>query len=368
MFAATWWEMVMLSRRAFLRRLPRWGLGALATGLVLQDLGCSGPPSPAPTAAPATPKSLAEPPATPSATPLASQKSAAAATPSAAPASSAGRVPTPAPTPGQTYLAVARGESPADITRAVVAALGGMGRFVEPGQDVVVKPNICVAYHSFEYAATTNPEVVAAVVAMCREAGAKRVRVMDYPFGGSAEQAYVRSGIKKAVEAAGGEMEVMARMKYRETAIPSGRDLKKWAVYQDALKADVLINVPIAKHHSLARLTLGMKNLMGLILDRNSIHSNIGQRVADLASLLTPTLTIVDAVRILTRNGPTGGSLDDVKKLDTVIASHDFVAADAYAVTLFGLKPDDIDYIRAGAAMDLGKLDLKNIRTEQIQI
>ncbi len=124
-------------------------------------------------------------------------------------------------------------------------------------------------------------------------------------------------------------------------------------------------NVPIAKHHSLARLSLGCKNLLGLVGDPNQIHRNLGQRVADLTSLIRPTLTVVDAVRILTAHGPTGGSLNDVKQLNTVIASHDPVAADAYAATLFELTGADIEYVQKAAEMGLGTLDLKSIKVEE---
>lgn len=278
------------------------------------------------------------------------------------------RKPSPGPATGQAYLAVARGGSPAEITKRAIAALGGIERFVHPGNDVIIKPNICVAYHTYEYAATTNPEVVATLVSLCLGAGAKRVRVMDYPFGGSAEAAYERSGIAQAVTAAGGLMEQMAKMKYRKTPIPAGRDLKEWPVYQDVLEADVLINVPIAKHHNLARLTLGMKNLLGVVLDRSQYHRHLGQRLADLTSLVYPTLTVVDAVRILVDHGPTGGSLDDVKQLNTVIASHDPVAADSYATTLFNLTGADIAYIQAAAEMGLGEMDLSRLKIEEIQI
>jgi uncharacterized protein (DUF362 family) len=254
------------------------------------------------------------------------------------------------------------------MVETAIKALGGIERFVKPGNDVIVKPNICVAYHTYEYAATTNPEVVGTLVALCVGAGARRVRVMDQPFGGTAEQAYTRSGIAEAVKSAGGEMELMSRMKFRETSIPDGRDIKKWQVYGDALDADVVINVPIAKSHGLARLTLGMKNLMGLILDRGAFHSNIGQRLADLTSLVRPELTIIDAVRTLMRNGPTGGNLNDVKLTNTIIASHDIVAADAYATGLFDLKPDDITCVPSGAAMGLGTADLKSLKIEEIKV
>jgi uncharacterized protein (DUF362 family) len=243
-----------------------------------------------------------------------------------------------------------------------------MERFVMGGDDVIIKPNICVDYRTFEYAATTNPEVVAALVELCLGAGAKRVRVMDSPFGGGPESAYAQSGIADAVKAAGGSMEAMVAPKFRETDIPEGRDITRWPVYQDVLTADVLIDVPIAKHHSLARLTLGGKNLMGVVLGRGMIHSNLSQRIADLVSLIRPKLTVVDAVRTLMANGPTGGNLDDVRQTDTVIASHDIVAADAYAATLFGLTGHDIGYVKAAAEMGLGSMDLSAVKIEEVSL
>jgi uncharacterized protein (DUF362 family) len=285
----------------------------------------------------------------------------------AQPGEAAGRPQPPTPTGDQAYLAVARGADPAAITQAALAALGGIERFVKSGNDVIIKPNICVDYHPPEYAATTNPTVVATLVTLCLGAGARRVRVMDTPLGGStAESAYAVSGIAGAVEAAGGEMEVMSRVKFAEFAIPSGRDITSWEIYRDALEADVLINVPIAKHHSLARLSLGCKNLMGVIGDPNLFHQNLGQRVADLLSVARPTLTVVDAVRILIAHGPTGGSLNDVRETNTIIASHDTVAADAYAATLFDLTGADVEYVQKAADMGLGTLDLDGVNVEEI--
>jgi uncharacterized protein (DUF362 family) len=273
-----------------------------------------------------------------------------------------------APTGDQAYLAVARGDDPAAVTQAAVAALGGIGRFVRSGDDVIIKPNICVDYHPPEYAATTNPTVVATLVTLCLGAGARRVRVMDTPFGGTPESAYAVSGIEEAVRLAGGEMEVMSPVKFGQFDIPEGRDITAWDVYRDVLEADVLINVPIAKHHSLARLSLGGKNLLGVILKPNQMHRNLGQRVADLVSLVRPTLTIVDAVRILAAHGPTGGSLNDVQQADTVVASHDIVAADAYAATLFGLTGADVGYVQAAAEMGLGTVNLEEVEVEEISV
>jgi uncharacterized protein (DUF362 family) len=285
------------------------------------------------------------------------------------PAAETGRRSPPGPTGDQAYLAVAHGGDAAATTKAALAALGGIERFVKSGDDVIIKPNVCVNYRTPEYAATTNPTVVATLVSLCLGAGARRVRVMDTPFPGiTAESAYEVSGIAEAVKAAGGEMEVMSPVKFVKTAIPEGRDLSAWEVYQDVLDTSVLINVPIAKTHNLARLSLGIKNLLGVITKPNQMHSNLGQRAADLASLVRPTLTVVDAVRIMTEGGPTGGSLNYVQQADTVIASHDFVAADAYAATLFDLTGADIAYVQAAADMGLGTLDLSSIKVEEMDV
>jgi uncharacterized protein (DUF362 family) len=269
----------------------------------------------------------------------------------------------------QAYLAVAHGNDPAAIVKAALVSLGGMQRFVKPGQDVIIKPNICVDYHPPEYAATTNPVVVATLVVLCLEAGAKRVRVMDSPFAGiSPNSAYIASGIEPAVKAVGGEMEVMSPIKFAKFAIPEGKSITSWNIYRDVLETDVLIDVPIAKNHSLARLTLGGKNLLGVVSDPNQIHADLGQRVADLVSLIRPDLTVVDAYRILMEHGPTGGSLNDVKQAGTIIASHDIIAADAYAATLFGLTGADVPYIKKGAGMGLGTLDLSTVKVEEVNV
>lgn len=336
-----------LRRRELLKHLL-W-LSAAGSALSLANCGTGPGPEPGPAAEPAQGKATSPAPGT------------GAILSPTAPA-------TPAPYP---YLSVARGPgaSPAELTRRAIAALGGIERFVKPGHDVIVKPNICNAYHGPEYASTTNPEVVATIVSLCLAAGARRVRVMDYPFGGTPQAAYEKSGIASAVAAAGGQMELMSRMKYRATPIPAGRRIKEWQIYGDILDADVVINVPIAKDHSSARLTLGMKNLMGIVDNRAGFHARgLHQCIADLNSVVRPQLTVVDAVRILVDNGPTGGNLNDVRQTDTIIASTDVVAADAYAATLFGLQGQDIGYIRLGAEMGLGRLDLDALKIEEITV
>ena len=347
--------MARMSRRDFLKVA-----GISAAGVILAEAGCAPQPSPAPSPTRNNSPILTEAALNAPSAPTSTSSPAATTSPT--------RSQPPSPTADQAYLAVARGADPASITQAALAALGGIERFVKPGQDVIIKPNMCVDYHPPEYAVTTNPIVVASLVTLCLGAGAKRVRVMDSPFGGTAEGAYTISGIAEAVKAAGGEMEIMSSFKYEQFEIPQGKDIKAWDFYRDVMETDVLINVPIAKHHSLARLTLGGKNMLGVIKSANQIHSNLGQRIADLVSAIRPSLTVVDAVRILVAHGPTGGSLNDVQEKNTIIASHDIVAADAYAATLFNKTGADIAYVKAAAEMGLGTLDLKGIRIEEVSV
>ncbi len=348
--------MEKLSRRKFLVRAAS-GLGALAIEPLLNACGRAASMNPAPTvAAPAGAATL------PAAAP-------ATLSPTGEPTLAASDTPAPSPTPAPLpELVVARNGDPQEMVRRALAALGGIERFVKPGAKVVVKPNICVAYHTYEYAATTNPWVVAALVSLCLGAGAASVKVLDYPFGGTQQEAYQKSGIAEQVKAAGGEMVSMPAYQYVDVAIPNGQSLKTTKAFKDVLDADTLIDVPIAKTHSLARLTLGMKNLMGVIVDRTAIHHDLGQRLADLTSLFHPALTVIDAVRVLVANGPTGGNLSDVKQMNTIIASADIVAADSYATGLFGMQPDDLPSIPAAVAMGLGRSDLASLRIEEIAV
>jgi uncharacterized protein (DUF362 family) len=260
------------------------------------------------------------------------------------------------------HMSVVHGANAAAITRKAVYALGGMGRFVKSGQHVVIKPNICTA-RAPQYAATTNPTVVATLVSMCKSAGAASVHVMDYPISATPQSAYKASGIAAAVAKAGGKMVVMSPTNWGKYSIPKAKWLKNgWTFYREALKADVLINVPILKQHS-AGLTIGGKNMMGLVKSRGSLHANLSQGIADITSLLRPDLTVVDCVRILVNNGPTGGSLSDVRRKNIVIASKDIVAADAYAATkVYGAKLSRAPYISAMARIGLGTTNLSGIR------
>ena len=252
------------------------------------------------------------------------------------------------------------------VTREAVDALGGMSKFVSKKSVVMVKPNIGWN-RTPEQAANTNPYVVEAVVEMCREAGAKKVKVLDHTIN-SARITYGRSGIKDAVKRAKGSMEFVDERKFKEKSIPDGELLKSWTIYKDALDVDVLINLPIAKHHSLTKLSLGMKNIMGLIQDREDIHTRINQKLADLSTVIKPHLIIMDAYRILTAHGPNGGTPKDIKLAGQMIAGADPVAVDSYTATLFGLKGEDIGYVKASNDMGLGEIDLEKVEIKNISV
>ncbi len=251
------------------------------------------------------------------------------------------------------------------LTRRAVEDLGGMRRFVAKGETVWVKPNIGWDRRP-EQAATTNPDVVATLVRMCYEAGAVRVVVTDNPCN-SARRTFPRSGIAEAAKKAGAKVFFMDRRKFRRMAI-HGKVLKTWEVYQDAVEADKLINVAIVKQHSLSKATLGIKNLMGLVGGpRNRYHQNLTGTLPDLAAFFKPDLVVLDAVRVLRANGPSGGSLTDVVRKDTVIAGVDQVAVDAVGATFLGLKAAEIGHLAEAEKRGLGTTrfeSLAPIRTE----
>jgi uncharacterized protein (DUF362 family) len=265
------------------------------------------------------------------------------------------------------YMTVVHGTPVATNVKTAIAKLGGMKRFVGSGDDVVIKPNICHP-RAPQYAATTNPEVVATLVRLARAAGAKRVRVMDNPVSTNPSGCYSASGIQSAVKAAGGSMHVMSSARYVAYDIPGGT-LKRHKLYRDMVECDVLINVPIAKQHGSTGLTLAGKNAMGCTNDRKRMHKlGLSRTIAELNAKLKPDLTVLDAIRILVRNGPSGGSLSDVKRKDIVIASKDWVAVDAYATRLFGKKPGFVPYIAAAAKMGLGKANLSGLAIGKYEV
>jgi uncharacterized protein (DUF362 family) len=270
----------------------------------------------------------------------------------------------PAHAAAQPPLAVRKGADIPRLVRETLGALGGMDRFVSQGDIVVIKPNIGWD-RTVEMAANTHPDVVASLVHLCLEAGARQVRIFDRSCNDE-RRCYTRSGIRAAVEKIASErvsLEYVDPRSYQELAIRSGRAFDRWEFYLPAIEADRLINVPIAKHHSISGLTLGMKNLMGVLGgNRGRLHSNIAESLTDIASVIHADLTVVDATRILIANGPQGGRIEDVRNPETLIASPDIVAADAYAATLFNLAPEDVPTIVAAARRGLGVMDLKRMQ------
>ncbi len=257
-------------------------------------------------------------------------------------------------------FAVAKGGEPEALVERAVNALGGMKRFVSRGDVVVVKPNIGWDRTPI-HAANTNPEVVAAVVRLAFDAGAKTVVVTDASCN-EPNRCFQRSGIWKSAYDVGAEIILPAEHRFRGMRL-KGEVLDDWPVYTPLIQADKVINVPIAKHHNLARYTGAMKNWYGALGGRrNRLHQNIDLSIADLANFMQPTLTILDAYRVLLRNGPQGGNIADGKELQTVIASVDQVAADAYGCTLIGRNAAEIPYLVMGQERGLGRMDWQSLR------
>lgn len=258
-------------------------------------------------------------------------------------------------------LSIVTGGDPATATAKVLDGLGGLGRFVSKGDVVLVKPNMAWD-RTPEQAANTNPEVVGALVRLAYEQGAKKVKVFDNTCN-TAQRCYERSGIAEAARQAGADVSFVEDRHFKKVLL-GGESLEEWPVHREALEVDKIINVPVAKHHTLARLTLSMKNHMGLVGGRRSqLHQRIDVNVVDLTAFFKPQLTVLDATRVLTANGPQGGRMSDVRQLDTLVASTDWVAIDAYGATLFGMKGEDLGCVREAHERGLGEMDLEKVST-----
>ncbi len=261
-------------------------------------------------------------------------------------------------------LALAKGADYNKLVATVLASLGGMGLFVRPGDKVVVKPNIGWD-RTPEQGANTHPLIVRAIVEHCLKAGAGKVQVFDRTCN-EKRRCYKNSGIidsLKSLNSKKVQYSHIDKRKFVPVDIERGKSLTRHDIYRDVLEADTYINVPVAKHHGISSLTLGLKNSMGVIGgNRGRLHHDLGQNLADLATVIQSKLTIIDATRMLLRNGPQGGSLEDVKIANTLIASPDPVAADAYATTLFGMEPQEIESTVAAYNMGLGEMDVSKMR------
>jgi uncharacterized protein (DUF362 family) len=261
-------------------------------------------------------------------------------------------------------LAEVRGADPATLVREALGKLGGMGRFVRAGQTVVVKPNIGWD-RTPEEAANTHPAVVAEVCRLAVAAGAKRVRVFDRSCN-DARRTYERSGIRAAVEGLRDErvrLEFVDEDRFELTSLRNAVRLTRWPLYRPALEADVFINVPIVKHHGLTGYTGALKNLMGVMGgNRGRIHQDIDENLADVNAHLRSHLVVMDATRVLLRNGPQGGGTDGVRVAGLLAATSDVVAADAWGARELGVNPSTIDHVRKAAERGLGIADLKRVR------
>jgi uncharacterized protein (DUF362 family) len=253
-----------------------------------------------------------------------------------------------------------------DLTKKVFEAAGGIRQFVSKGDVVVIKPNISWARPP-HLAATTNPEVLQAVIELCQEAGAKKVRIADNTI----DNAKFCFSVTKAAAIAqktGAELvypgsSLMREMKFH------GNSMDVWPVYLPLVEADKVINLPIAKDHILSSLTLGMKNWFGAIGGRRGkLHRDIHPNIVDLAQFFKPTITLIDATRIMTRNGPSGGSASDVVTKNTLILSDDPVAADAKAALLFGKKPQNIGHIKLANKWGLGTHDFSKLVQKKVGV
>ena len=272
------------------------------------------------------------------------------------------------PNPGGAFpdvVMVENGE-PTQLLTAALKEMGGMERFVKAGDVVVVKPNIGWD-RSPEQAGDTNPDLVAEVVKRCLEAGAKKVRIFDHTCN-TEQRCYLNSGIQEKAETAGAEVSFIDQERFKMTTLKKGKLLQEWPIYQDYLEADKVINVPIAKHHGLARVTLGLKNLMGVMGGaRGEIHSPFSKLI-DITAEILPTLTIIDAYRMLMAHGPQGGNLEDVKTARALVMSPCTVAADHTALRLFDLTPADVPYLQEAADRGLNRVDLKNLQLKKVKL
>jgi uncharacterized protein (DUF362 family) len=269
-------------------------------------------------------------------------------------------------------IVIARGQrdgdgkapSAEDLVRRALDAMGGMGAFVSRQDVVVIKPNIGWDRMPI-HAANTNPDVVGAVVKLAYEAGAKTVIVADGSCN-DPNRCFQRSGIWKTAYANHAEVVLPADHLYRSMRL-QGDVLDEWPVFTTLVNADKVINVPVAKHHNLAKFTAAMKNWYGVLGGRrNRLHQNIDTSIADLATFMRPTLTIVDAMRVLMRNGPQGGNIDDTREMLTVVASIDQVAADAFACTLIGQHRENLPYLKTAHERGIGTMYWENLRKKEV--
>jgi len=268
-------------------------------------------------------------------------------------------------------IGVAKGNATA-ATKAAVDLIGGIKSVVKKGHRVLIKPNMSFA-RSPEAASNTHPDVVKTMAAMCKEAGASKVMILDHTLA-SGKKCIKISGIGPACETIDKNMvqTINSSSFYKQVNIPKAKSLTNMEVAKQFLKADVLIAVPVAKSHSATGVSLSMKGMMGLIYNRSIMHRmDLNETIVDMASFLKADLTVIDGTRVLSTGGP--GGPGKVIKEDTIIASKDMVAADAYAVAAFEwygkkFKPTQVKHIKLAHERGLGRADIENLSVKTISI
>ncbi len=265
-------------------------------------------------------------------------------------------------------LVAVKGGEPGTMFDQAIQSLGGIEKYVKKGQSVVVKPNLGWDTTP-ERAANTNPALMARIVEHCLAAGAKDVYVFDNPIN-EWTRCYKNSGIEKAVKDAGAKvLSGKSKGSYHEIDVEGGKKLKKVQVHQLILESDVFINVPVLKSHGGTVLSVSMKNLMGIVWDRRWWHANdLHQCIADITTVVKPDLNVVDAYRVLMKNGPRGVSKADVVTMKSQIIAENMVAADTAAAKLFGKDPAQVGHIRMADEMGLGSMDLSKLTINRIMI
>lgn len=269
---------------------------------------------------------------------------------------------------GEPDLVAVRGGEPAALLDAALAEFGGIGRFVKSGDRVAIKPNIGWDQPP-EMGANTNPELVGRLVELCMQAGAKEVYVFDRSCDNWVKS-YATSGIRAAAEAAGARVvSGTQRDEFVEVDVKGARRMVHPKVQKLVLECDVFFNVPVLKHHGGAKLTCAMKNLMGIVWDRQFMHKNdLQQCIADAALIRRPDLNIVDAYRIMCSGGPRGNASSVIRKTRSLLASQDIVAVDTAAAKLIGFPTNSIRHLKNAEDLGLGTMALDRIDIRRIDL
>lgn len=265
-------------------------------------------------------------------------------------------------------LVAIKGGEPGVMFDKAITKFGGMKNFVKKNQTVVVKPNI--GWDAVpERAANTNPQLIKRIIEHCFDAGAKDVYVFDNTCD-TWSRCYSNSGIERAVKDAGGKIVPGNNEKYyQEVEVKNGKNLKSAKVHELILESDVFLNVPVLKNHGGARLTISMKNLMGIVWDRKFWHRNdLNQCIADFATFKKPDLNIIDAYQVMKKNGPRGVSVADVVQLKSQILSTDMVAADTASAKIFGMDPNEVAYIGIADEMKVGTKNLDELSISRLKV